>query len=250
MRGLDLNRKNWTVKQVTRADFTWDEIFKAYTESGQNLADTAKALTDLNRGKVSRQLVRYWVNTEDFDNEDDSNFVAKQLVAKQRAQDTNRNLRRENKALATLAGTLEEWEFGIELAISKMLSGAEPITYLQSEGGEKLTVEVLISDLQIGKLTSNYNTQIARSRVKELGESIILAISQKRAAGYDIERIVLAFLGDLIESDEKHLDSARACDSSTAEQMADCIEVLYRYILEPLAHQAPTIDVVCIGGYL
>lgn len=243
-----MSNKNWKVKQVSRTSFTYEEILEALIENDYHLGKSAKALTKLGRGKVSRQLLRYWVQSEDFEVQDENGYEAKQIVGRYRAMATARELRKDIKFLNEVVKTQEDWEFAIELGVSQILDTPPVNYYFPESGGTKLTVEILISDLQIGKVTSNYNTEIARKRVEELGRSILLGIDQKRQAGYDIERVVVAFLGDLIESDEKHMDSARACDSSTAEQMADCIEVLFKHILEPLTYQAPKVDIIGIGG--
>lgn len=247
-------RNNWTVKQVSRQDFTWDEIYKAYTDHDRSFVETAKALTQLGRGKVSRQLVRYWINSEDFSDVNEEHFEARQLVAKQRAQDTNRHLRREIRELSRAIDTQEEWETAVLQGIEQIVDHAPqvftPVGKLERDekATRGLTVEVLVSDVQVGKLTSNYNSDIARNRMRELGESAAEVISQKISAGFHIERILLVFLGDLIESDEKHNDSAVGCDSSTSEQMANFTEWAFHYILKPLAPLTEHLDVVGIAG--
>lgn len=111
-----------------------------------------------------------------------------------------------------------------------------------------LTAELLFSDLQIGKLMKNFNTKIAKKRVKEYCDVAILKIKQHQENGYHFDRIVLAMLGDIIESDKKHPNSGRACDTSTAEQMKNAIECLYSDLIEPLALLGIPMDCICITG--
>ena len=78
--------------------------------------------------------------------------------------------------------------------------------------GRKLTIELLFSDLQIGKLMDNYDSQIAMRRVDEWIRVAMMRIEGYKTQGYQIEKIILAVLGDVIESDKKHENSGRGCD--------------------------------------
>jgi hypothetical protein len=111
-----------------------------------------------------------------------------------------------------------------------------------------MTVELLLSDLQIGKLAPGYNTQIARKRLFEFGRATRFQIEQKASVGYRIERIVLGLLGDIIESDKKHKNSARATDTGTAEQIFDAQLALFEFVIEPLARLGIELEVHCIAG--
>ena len=124
----------------------------------------------------------------------------------------------------------------------------------KSEGGNGLpmTTELLLSDLQIGKLMPNYNTEIALKRLNVYTESAIFKMRQHIKAGYRMERLVLAMIGDIIESDKKHKNSARATDTGTAAQMKNAMEGLYSLVLKPLAtfceYHNIKFDVVCVTG--
>lgn len=242
--------KKWKVKQVTRANFTYEEILDALEVNDFNLADSAKALSKLGRGKVSRQLLNYWVKTEDFDTVNTEFYEAEQLVAKTRAQANARQARREVKVLTESILKQQTFEEAIRLAFEEISPNLPMIAFqkfneVEHTKGTKLTVELLVSDLQIGKLTGNYNTTVAINRILEVGRKAVQSIIQKKEAGYEVERIIISFLGDIIESDEKHPDSARGCDSATSEQMANAIKYLYELILVPLAKETPRLD--CIG---
>lgn len=47
-------------QQVSRDDFTADEIVSAFNQAGGNIPQAAVLLSELGRGTVSRQLCRYW----------------------------------------------------------------------------------------------------------------------------------------------------------------------------------------------
>lgn len=114
--------------------------------------------------------------------------------------------------------------------------------------GVRCTAEILFSDLQIGKLTSDYNSSVARARVDGYVKAVLGEIENKRKAGHVVERIVLAFLGDIIESDKKHANSARATDSGTATQIADAMEALFIQVVLQLAALSIPMDVICVTG--
>ncbi|ATI16329.1 exonuclease [Caulobacter phage Lullwater] len=111
-----------------------------------------------------------------------------------------------------------------------------------------MTVELLLSDLQIGKLGPGYNTQVARKRLYEYGRAACFKIEQQQSLGYRVERIVLAIIGDIIESDKKHKNSARATDTGTAEQIYDALEGLFEFVIEPLAKLGITLDIIGVTG--
>lgn len=241
--------KHWTVKQVTRKDFTYEEISKALQESRNKLPRAAHLLSNLGKGKVTRQLLRYWVQQEDFNGADEPHSQAEQVVARHRVQKRNTELTRDNKLLADVVQNQAEFEYGIELALER-LNRTAPIQFdfQNNHNGTGLTVEILLSDWQVGKLSSTYNTEIAKKRMFEFGRAARMAIQQKVDNGYKIDKIILAMLGDIIESDEKHANSGRACDSSTAEQLADSIECIYSFMVEPLASLNVPTEVFCVAG--
>jgi len=55
-------------------------------------------------------------------------------------------------------------------------------------------------------------------------------------------------LGDIIESDKKHLNSGRACDSGTAEQMTNAQTAIFLDVIEPLAQLGIPMDVIMVTG--
>lgn len=241
-----MTRNNWQVKQVTRGDFTHEEILRALDKHNHNLTKTAKELTKLGKGKVSRQLLRYWVNREDFSNVNAVHHEADAYAAKRRMQNSNTQLRRQVKVLEEALATQQDWLGAMQDAFEYINPNLPKVECKDVvKDGTKLTVELLISDLQIGKLTTNFNTEVAIARLKEVGVKAVQAIQQKKDLGYDVERVVVAFLGDIIESDAKHNDSARGCDSATSEQMANAIKYLYELILVPLGRVTRKLD--CIG---
>lgn len=146
--------------------------------------------------------------------------------------------RRLSKAMAMASLTAQGFLDGITEAV-KGINTHKPDKPNRPPGvpkkGTPMTAELLLSDLQIGKLMVNYNTDIALRRLTGYTEAALFKIKQHMDSGYKMERIILAIMGDIIESDKKHPNSARATDTGTASQIRNAIEGLYSLVLKPLA---------------
>jgi hypothetical protein len=186
---------------------------------------------------------------------DDTDFARGFDQAK--AESSRRNTLSENGRLRRIIDDLnarltnrQSFEDAVERFCDEM-SDRPPVDYkkfLGAQVGTPMTVELLLSDLQIGKLSPGYNTQTARKRLFEYGRAALFQIEQKASVGYRVERIVLALVGDIIESDKKHKNSARATDTGTAEQIYDAIEGLFEFVIEPLARLGITLDIIGVTG--
>jgi hypothetical protein len=76
----------------------------------------------------------------------------------------------------------------------------------------------------------------------------MMQIEQKIKLGFNVERVVLAIIGDIIESDKKHDNSARATDTGTAQQIHDAVVAIWKYVILPLATLGVKVDVPCVTG--
>lgn len=230
--------------------FTAEELISSLEEASGSLPKTAKALTLQGRGAVTVQLLRSWITRYDHSELGDKFDRAKAMAQTRNTQAQNNSLRRENRVLADAVGSKETLLDALA-QVANDLQERPPIdikAFIGSQAGRPLTVELLLSDLQIGKLSSSYNTQIARRRLFEYTRSAVFQIEQKANAGYRVERIVLGLLGDIIESDKKHENSGKATDSTTAEQLYDAISGIFEFVIEPLARLGIPMEVVGIVG--
>lgn len=237
-----------------RDNFTHKEIVDAYNSAvragvSSPFAHMAKVLTGLGRGTVTNHMTRYWAS-----NLDDTEVVeevdrAKALIQKRNQQTANNHARRDNRALIDYINSRDTLEDTIENIVSSINERKPtPIKIKDNPKGLPMTVEMLLSDLQIGKLGAGYNTEVAQKRLKEYGEAALFQIKQKADAGYRVERIVLALLGDIIESSQKHANSAKATDTDTAEQIHDSVVGIMEYIIDPLAALGIPLEIICIAG--
>lgn len=166
-----------------------------------------------------------------------------------RYQNENNRVRRQLREIADARVGMEEFMAGVQSAISKCTKLKFPkATVSKRRRGTRCTAELLFSDLQIGKLSGDFNTTVAKARVKEYTRSAIGEISNKQTAGHVVEHIVLAIIGDIIESDKKHKNSARATDTGTASQVSDAIELIFKEVILPLSLLGIPMSVICVTG--
>ena len=235
-----------TLSRTSRASFTDFEIRSA--KAGANtMAGAAKALTALSRGTVSPQLLRYWLSTMDVTESHDEDR-ARELAKTRNALSTNNVLRRDNRALIDALGTRDDFMDGIIKAVGVVKKYQHPRKALPKKTGTPVTVELVFSDLQIGKLSSEYNTAVAFKRVEAYGKAVMMQIEQKIRLGFNVERVILAIIGDIIESDKKHDNSARATDTGTAQQIHDAVVAIWKHVILPLSYLQIPVDVPCVTG--
>jgi hypothetical protein len=92
------------------------------------------------------------------------------------------------------------------------------------------TVEILFSDLQIGKISENWDTPTAIRTLKYYGEEVLKIVQRVKP-----EKILFSSLGDVCECALKHgMQSAISTDTGNSEQMANAIEHVWFSVLAPL----------------
>lgn len=189
---------------------------------------------------------------------DSRNLDVEHMTKMLRAQKSNKETGHKVKSLLSerivLEDILTEMKSLIQSLPKLCATDYGTVNKLQAKRDKKkgkvrnMTVEALFSDWQIGKVMDGYNTEIARRRLQEYARALIFKIKEHQESGYNVERIVLAFLGDIIESSEKHKNSARATDSSTPRQIANASYFVFIDLLIPLAELGIRLDVICVTG--
>lgn len=170
--------------------------------------------------------------------------LAKRLRAAQR---TNNQLRKVQREVFDGENQKDLREVIAECV--SVIDRSKPIKCAQHRDGEDhMIAEILLSDIQWGRLMHGYNTKVASERVREYIRHVITEIKIKSSQGVYFDKIILACLGDIIESDKKHTNSGRGCDSGTAEQLKVAIEVLFLDVIVPLAELGYNVEVYGITG--
>lgn len=223
--------------------FTDIEISSTVREFDNNLRKAAEALSEMKGVDVSRQLLRYWVSCLE-DGLPDVSERAAELTRNYTLGTKNNKLNRDIKAVIQENERLRD--FRTLLKSINVHPNPKPITQ-RNAGGKPMTVEALFSDLQIGKLSGNYNSKVAANRVRAYGDALVQKVQQHINNGYDVELIKLIVLGDVIESDKKHANSGRGCDIGTAEQMRWATELMVQLVGQ-LVNVGVPVHVVMVTG--
>lgn len=129
--------------------------------------------------------------------------------------------------------------------LPKLAVGKPPAPAKDKPG---LTVEALISDVHVGKKTATFDVEVCRARLRLFTQVLMQEITRKQAH-YNVERVILGILGDIIENALMHgRESMASCEFDNAEQVRYAIELLFTEVVTPLARTGLALDVVCIGG--
>lgn len=115
--------------------------------------------------------------------------------------------------------------------------------------GRKMTMELMLSDIHYGKLTPQFNLEVCRSRMRTLTQVFLDEIERKNKEGFDVEKLIIALLGDIIESYTMHnLESAAGCEFGNAKQVQSAITSLFHDVLVPIAKTGIKVEVPCVTG--
>lgn len=128
-------------------------------------------------------------------------------------------------------------------------------TKKQKASKDSMTLELLFSDVHYGKLVKDeegnvvINNEVIRTRVKKLCNQVVKEI-ERNSVFFNIERLVIGMLGDMIESSHMHgEESLKACEFGTSRQMNECIVSVYNDLLVPLSQTGlSVIDIVAVTG--
>lgn len=98
-----------------------------------------------------------------------------------------------------------------------------------------MTLELLISDVHVGKLTQTFNHEVLKRRLEQIASTTIKEM-QRAAEHYKVDKVILAFLGDLIESATMHgLESAKGCEFGNARQIQECLTLMFKLVVTPIS---------------
>lgn len=172
-------------------------------------------------------------------------------------RDTARNRKnaaanaKDNKVILDLFDKREDLMDAIKGAVASLNKfSAKPIA-LPKPGKNKqgMTLELLISDVHVGKLTKTFDHEVLKRRLKQVADTMIKEM-QRAAEHYTIDRVILAFIGDLIESATMHgVESARGCEFGNSRQVQEAIVQFFHLILVPISLAAAKLGAVvdCVG---
>lgn len=111
-----------------------------------------------------------------------------------------------------------------------------------------MTTEHMLTDLHYGKLTNEFNYDVARQRMSKLAE-VTLGEFDRYSQLYNIEKSIVFLGGDIIEGATIHgTESRMGSESGNADQIKNSIISLYEDYLVPVLSYGHKVKVVAIGG--
>jgi len=117
------------------------------------------------------------------------------------------------------------------------------------KSNEKMTMELMISDVHYGKKTSSFNLEVCRKRIKNLGKKFLSEMEFKKKQGYDVERVIIAMIGDIIESYTMHgSESSLSCEFGNPKQIQSAIDSLFDDLILPIAMTGVDVVVPAVAG--
>lgn len=217
---------------------------------GNTWEQVAKKVSKAHKTELTAESVRHLHrrHSDSLEVGDDFERV-KSLQKLSRARKTSALNARENRQILNYLNTkdtiLEETE--------KLISGLnkkfpKPTSLKRSKARNDLTLEVMVSDLHIGKKTDSYNLEVAKRRVAELAYRVKQEISY-HSGRFNVNRLIVAFLGDMIESATMHgVESARGVEFGNSRQVVECVNLLLTEFLVPLSQTGLPIDIYAVPG--
>ena len=124
----------------------------------------------------------------------------------------------------------------------------KPLKLTRSKTKKGMTKELLLSDIHFGKLTEQFNLEVLKRRLEEVVHATISEI-ERDSKEYNIDEIVVAFLGDIIENYSMHvLESAKGCEFGNAKQIYEALKCLFQFVIVPLNQLSIPMRVVGVTG--
>lgn len=172
-----------------------------------------------------------------------------------RTKKTNSYTAKENRTI------LDEWNKRddlletIENIVKKASLGKYkvPAKPKKSRTKKNMTLELLFSDVHYGKFVDSIDgnrvdSKVIRERVRKVASSVIKEI-EREGKSFNVERCVIAVLGDIIENADFHgKESTKACEFSTSRQVQEAIESMFHDLILPIAMTGIQVDVPCVTG--
>jgi len=178
-------------------------------------------------------------------------MTEKDLVHIRRQQSTNKYLKELERKLGDKQLLKDQTLKDIEAALGKIKFNKPRAKIKAPKRNPKkksMTMELMVSDIHIGKLTDTFNLDVARSRLAEL-RRVFLEEHARESESFNVDKVILALIGDLVESSSMHgMESSKGCEFGNSEQMRWAIELLFDELIEPLALLGIAIDIPCVTG--
>lgn len=223
------------IQDMREERFTWAEVASMFNgKFGANKTHDA-----LRHAMAARGLMET-ANVEEIDHK----LIREQHSAKKNSAISRSKMKKVLEAWDQQDGLLESFEGMLDSY--EMPQVDKPVKLKQQ--GDKMIIELVISDLHYGKLTDTFNNEIARKRMCELRHVLINEI-YRAIKTHHVTGIVIACLGDVIENSLMHgPESVKSCETGNSEQVVWAIESIFNDLLLHLGQFDIPITFVGVTG--
>jgi len=186
---------------------------------------------------------------------EDNNYDIKKLKDLARAKKSNSFTAKENRTIIQAWNDRDDILTAIKAAtkdLNKLKIKVPKRT--KSKKKKNMTKELLLSDIHFGKLISEgdvkspFNLEICKARLHTVVQATIGEI-ERDSKEYNIDAIVIALLGDIIENYSMHvLESARGCEFGNSRQVYEALINIFKIVIVPLNQLGIPMRVAAVTG--
>lgn len=175
--------------------------------------------------------------------------VSKDLITIRQQKETSKYINELEKKLGEQELLGENMRNVITEAVKGIKVDKVKSVKLRSHKGRRMTMELMLSDIHYGKKTDKFNLKVCRERMSHLTKTFLEEMDKKKVEGYNVERVIIALIGDIIESYTMHgLESASGCEFGNAKQVQSAITSLFHDVIVPIAKTGVRIDIPAVTG--
>lgn len=223
-----------------------DEIKKQALDKNKHPQEITKAEV-LKSGVVSEWMLRKFGG---FNSVRDANFPwsEKDLAEIKKLKDAKKYVGKLEKELGEKKVTEEAILGTIKESLKKLDIPKIKVKKFKPSKGRNMTLELMISDVHYGKKTETFDLNICRERMRELTDIFMKELSTYQKQ-FNIHRIIISLLGDIIESYTMHgIESSMSSEFPNSVQVKEAIESLFYDVVLPIAQTGIEIDIPAVTG--
>ncbi len=218
------------INKLVDEDFTWAEV----TDSFNHEFNESKTPNAIRKTYNRFQNLKY----------DESTLIDK-VVESHRTKKRSAKLAKENLVILDYLSKQDEMLTAFKDLVEQIeFSKIKIIKHKKERKKRNMTMEALLSDVHFGKR----GNESIKGQLQKFTR-VIVEESERHSKLYNVEKIILACLGDLVENQTFHgIESANACYLNDSEQEVIAIETIFTDIITPLALTGRKIVIPCITG--
>jgi predicted phosphodiesterase len=232
----------WTDDMIYRLLDLKKKTSKTYKEMGEIITD------EFGEKKTGEACKSAYKRYKDIGNSNDD-MMANLRERRSAQKRSSKNA----KQVRTVLDYLEEQQ-DLKEALDEMLKTVRftkpkvPKKPRKDKKKRDMTTEHMLTDLHYGKLTDEFNYDVARQRMQKLSE-VTLGEFDRYSKLYNIEQSIVFLGGDIIEGATIHgTESRMGSEAGNADQIKNAIYSLYEDYLVPVLSYGHKVKVVAISG--